>query len=380
MLSGKRGAVLGVVLVLAGAPLAWPRADTLAPCALCAQSCRVLKAWRNDGRLAQRGIRRPANRRRFASALWPAQRATLPGPQPCRPNPIAGVDCFNGNCGERVGTDGPVDWRLRQGEYVGHARLPHVPNIGSRRRRAGLRLSPDAQQIVAAVPTERWRRNSCRSPRGREIEAKADHSARRHHHDAAAGPGSRQRRTVPQLHEELEQGYKNSISPSHRQGHHRHADQGQHQAGRHPQYGRWPAGLRRPGPRAKVTPEGTIQLPAIGSVPAQGLTLESSERDHERYATKVEGIEVMPVLHRAAAYVYVLGEVRPRPLQAHGPDDGDAIDQHGRWLERRRKRSTDRGLSPWRRLAVDGHGARSARRDVRKRPCPPTKSGSTTPI
>jgi polysaccharide export outer membrane protein len=61
----------------------------------------------------------------------------------------------------------------------------------------------------------------------------------------------------------------------------------------------------------RVTPEGTIQLPAVGSVPAQGLTIDEFRYElGERFAEKVQGIEVIPVLReRAPRYVYVLGEV-----------------------------------------------------------------------
>jgi polysaccharide biosynthesis/export protein len=61
----------------------------------------------------------------------------------------------------------------------------------------------------------------------------------------------------------------------------------------------------------RVTPEGTVQLPAVGSVPAQGLTLDEfkSELD-ERFAEQIEGMEVVPVLReKAPRSVYVLGEV-----------------------------------------------------------------------
>ncbi len=62
----------------------------------------------------------------------------------------------------------------------------------------------------------------------------------------------------------------------------------------------------------RITPEGTIQLPAVGSVPAQGLTLDEFRKElNERYAEKIEGIEVMPILMtRAPRFVYVLGEVK----------------------------------------------------------------------
>jgi polysaccharide biosynthesis/export protein len=62
----------------------------------------------------------------------------------------------------------------------------------------------------------------------------------------------------------------------------------------------------------RVTPEGTIQLPAVGSVPAQGLTLDEFKQElDERFSERIEGIEVMPVLTaRAPRFVYVLGEVK----------------------------------------------------------------------
>lgn len=63
---------------------------------------------------------------------------------------------------------------------------------------------------------------------------------------------------------------------------------------------------------ARVTPEGTISLPALGAVPAQGLTLSELQVElNERYRQEVVGIEVIPVLaQRAPRYVYVLGEVQ----------------------------------------------------------------------
>ena len=63
--------------------------------------------------------------------------------------------------------------------------------------------------------------------------------------------------------------------------------------------------------RARITPEGTVQLPAIGSVPAQGLTIGELKREiDERYTQIVDGVEVTPILaERAPRYVYVIGEV-----------------------------------------------------------------------
>lgn len=63
---------------------------------------------------------------------------------------------------------------------------------------------------------------------------------------------------------------------------------------------------------ARVTPEGTIQLPAIGSVPAQGLTLDELKLElDERYAVVVDGVGITPRLtRRAPRFVYVAGAVR----------------------------------------------------------------------
>ena len=46
-----------------------------------------------------------------------------------------------------------------------------------------------------------------------------------------------------------------------------------------------------------MTPEGTIQLPGLGSVPTQGLTLGELKREIDvRYTQLVEGFEVTPIL------------------------------------------------------------------------------------
>jgi polysaccharide export outer membrane protein len=82
------------------------------------------------------------------------------------------------------------------------------------------------------------------------------------------------------------------------------------------------AGSGGQGRRARVTPEGTIALPAVGSVPTQGLTLEELKRElDERYAAVVDGIEVTPVLvTRAPRYIFVVGEVKtPGRFNLEGP-------------------------------------------------------------
>ena len=74
--------------------------------------------------------------------------------------------------------------------------------------------------------------------------------------------------------------------------------------------------------QVRVTPEGTVQLPAIGSVFAQGLSLDELKREiDERYSAKIEGIEVTPILQqRAPRFVFVVGEVRtPGRFELQGP-------------------------------------------------------------
>lgn len=62
---------------------------------------------------------------------------------------------------------------------------------------------------------------------------------------------------------------------------------------------------------ATVSPDGTIQLPGIGSVPAIGLTLKEVGREvNARYRLRQGGMAVTPILtQRAPRYIYVVGEV-----------------------------------------------------------------------
>jgi polysaccharide biosynthesis/export protein len=86
---------------------------------------------------------------------------------------------------------------------------------------------------------------------------------------------------------------------------------------------------------AKVSPNGTVQLPAIGSIPAQGFTLGELRGEIEtRYAEVVQGFEVTPVLtDRAPRSVYVLGEVqKPGKFSLDAPTTViQAISMAGSW-------------------------------------------------
>lgn len=124
---------------------------------------------------------------------------------------------------------------------------------------------------------------------------------------------------------------------------------------------------------ARVTPEGTVQLPAIGSLQAQGLTLDELKYEvDERYRQIVHGLEVTPVLvQRAPTYVFVLGDVKnpgrftlERPTTVMG---GLAL--AGSWLNGGNLRQVVvfRRTDDWRLIAtkLDVRGALYA-----QRPCP----------
>lgn len=71
-----------------------------------------------------------------------------------------------------------------------------------------------------------------------------------------------------------------------------------------------------------VSPDGTVQLPMIGSVPAIGLTLDELKREvNARYRERIQGFEVTPILvQRAPRFIYVLGEVaQPGRFELTGP-------------------------------------------------------------
>ncbi len=87
--------------------------------------------------------------------------------------------------------------------------------------------------------------------------------------------------------------------------------------------------------RSRVSPDGTIQLPMIGSVPAVGLTLNELAREvNMRYRDRIRGIEVTPILtNRAPRFIYVLGEVgQPGRVELTGPTSAmQAIALAGGW-------------------------------------------------
>ncbi|MDP1563514.1 MAG: polysaccharide biosynthesis/export family protein [Pirellulaceae bacterium] len=82
------------------------------------------------------------------------------------------------------------------------------------------------------------------------------------------------------------------------------------------------AGLGGLSRSVNVGPDGTVQLPKIGSIPALGLSLtELSAEANARYGIDVKGLDVTAILTaRAPRFVYVMGEVRqPGQIALSGP-------------------------------------------------------------
>ena len=121
------------------------------------------------------------------------------------------------------------------------------------------------------------------------------------------------------------------------------------------------------GKQVRVTPEGTISLPSIGVVPAQGLTLDEIGREvQERYRQDVRrrGADADPAF-RAPRFVYVVGEVRtPGRFEMVGAHDGHAIHLAGGRMERGRQLAASRRLSPGRGLAAASDQDRHSRRFI----------------
>ncbi len=232
----------------------------------------------------------------------------------CQAKCFIGVDC--GTCqpgGGEAGWDArrPIPWEMfAQGEYIGPYREAHVPEYRLRVD-DNLEFIYRLTRIESAGPYElnvgdRISVESLIDPNlDRELVIQPDGTITLR----MLGQVRAARRTVDELRGDLEERYKKyykvpAITVTPLQVNTKLEDL---------RLGRQPVRKHRwADTAARVTPEGTIQLPAIGSVPAQGLSLDELKHEiDERYAQVVDGIEVTPkLLERAPRYVYVVGEVK----------------------------------------------------------------------
>jgi polysaccharide export outer membrane protein len=253
-----------------------------------------------------------------------------PAVQPCQalgpaaPHPICGVDCVGcNNCGE-CGWDamGPLPWQqYGQGEYVGHDRLPHVPEYR-------LRVDDEMNFVYRVTRNETTRPYELNVGDRILVESFTDPNLNTKElviqPDGTItlrllGQVKATRRTVTELRDELEEQFKKyynvpAITVTPVQVNTKLEDLRATVDARF--------GFGGQSRAARIVPDGTVALPMIGSVMIQGLTLDEAAREiNERYADQVEGIEVTPVLvTRAPRYVFVLGEVRlPGRFTLEGP-------------------------------------------------------------
>jgi polysaccharide export outer membrane protein len=272
---------------------------------------------------------------------------------PAAPYAIWGVDSATGHagypaCGE-VGWDarGCIPWQeFAQGEYVGHARTPHVPEYRLREgdvlaiyyRRTREELSrPYELQVGDRIRIESLTAGGVAAGGGgttnddiaRELVIQPDGSITL----PLVGEVRATRRTLPSLRDELEERYREFF--------------------REPAITVTPLAVNtkledlldtvdsRAGTlggrqlSVKVTPAGDVQLPGLGSVFVQGLTLAEAKQEIDaRYDATVPGVQVTLVLvERAQRFIYVMGEVgQPGRFELEGPTTVmQAIAMAGSW-------------------------------------------------
>jgi polysaccharide biosynthesis/export protein len=251
--------------------------------------------------------------------------------------PVCGVDCaFPGSCNASWDRARPIDFQpYGPGEYVGHDRLAHVP---------AYRLRVDDQleclyRLTREETTEPYKLNV-----GDElqIESTTDEKLNKTlivQPDGTVtlrllGQVKATRQTVTQLRDTIETLYNKyypmgaAITVTPLKVNTRLEDLRATVDNRSGVVG-------GQGVRVRITPEGTISLPAIGSVPAQGLTLDELKTEiDQRYAATISGIEITPVLaQRAPRFCYVLGEVHiPGRYVLEGPTTVmQAVAMAGSW-------------------------------------------------
>jgi polysaccharide biosynthesis/export protein len=241
---------------------------------------------------------------------------------PAAPYPICGVDSTNPpGSWQTWGNSGPLDWQpYAQGEYAGHERAPHVPDYR-------LRVDDVLELVFRVTRDEMSRPYEINIGDEIRVESLTDPTLTR---DLIVQPDGTItvklvgqvpaiRRTVAQLRDDIERLYLPyykfpmiTVTPlkvnTKLEDLRATVDQR--------------FGFGGQSRQARVTPEGSIALPAVGSVPAQGLTLAELKCElDERYAIEVDGLEVTPVLvARAPRFAYILGEVRkPGRFELTGP-------------------------------------------------------------
>jgi polysaccharide export outer membrane protein len=264
---------------------------------------------------------------------------------PAAPCPIMGVDCaMSGpygccNCGKKFcgwKNMGPIDWQAyAQGEYVGHWREQHVPVYRLRvddQLECVYRITRDVQSdpyklnVGDVIQVESFTDNNL----NRELVIQPDGTVTLRLLGEVRAAGI----TVQELRGQLDDKYSKyyklpSITVTPIKVNTKLDDLRATVDNR--------AGVGGQGRSAKVTPQGTIDLPGLNNIPAQGLTLDELKLEIDlRYKEQlgIQGVEVTPILtQRAPRYVYVFGEVNtPGRFSMEGPTTlMQAVSLAGSW-------------------------------------------------
>lgn len=310
---------------------------------------------------------------------------------PAAPHSIWSVDSAAGRGCKEVGWDSRTcgNWQaFAQGEYVGHARLPHVPDyrlrVGDQLAIYYLRTREVLSQPYQLQVGDEIRVESLTAGGGATSDSGAEASA------AAVGDVSRTvivqpdgtitlpllgqvtaaGKPIPTLRDELEDKYTRyfrvpAITVTAIRVDTRLEDLLETVDARGGQLG----GRQL---QVTVTPAGRINLPGIGAVYVQGLSIPEAKMEIDaRYSATIPGVRVTPdLVQRAQRFVYVLGEVQtPGQFELNGPTTAiQSIALAGGWQVGANLRQVVvfRRGEDWRMLAtmIDLRGALYARRPV----------------
>jgi polysaccharide export outer membrane protein len=278
--------------------------------------------WSAEEKKAEGGGRNCGSLLGSSFILHPSSFTLCQALGPAAPYDVRSVDCFAGNCRRAYCEfDREMAWQAyAQGEYVGHDRLAHVPEY---------RLRVDDQldmtyRLTRDETTTPYRLNvgdevrveSFTDPEiNRDLIIQPDGTITLRLLGQVRATG----RTVTQLRDSLDSLYRKyytvpSITVTPLKVDTKLEDLRATIDRR--------AGIGGQSQAVRVTPEGTVSLPGIGSVQAQGLTLTELQTElNECYRQLVEGIQVIPALiQRAPRYVFVMGEVNsPGRYELSGP-------------------------------------------------------------
>jgi polysaccharide export outer membrane protein len=272
-------------------------------------------------------------------AVMPVQYGPNTIGTPANPAPVCAVDCANGNCGcvngdcahqKKWQNASGMTWRdmkpspfqtYGQGEYVGHQRLAHVPEYR-------LRVDDQISFLYRLTREETDKPYLINVGDEFQVESFTDANLNRNllvQPDGTVtlrllGQVKATKLTVAKLRDKIEELYQKyykvpAITLTPVKVNTKLEDLRNVVDNRNGVVGGQTVLL-------KVNPEGTIALPAIGTIMAQGLSLEELKREiNLKYRETIPGIEVTPILHqRAPRYVYVLGEVKtPGRFELQGP-------------------------------------------------------------